>query len=73
MVRITSIQLSFTLKKFANIRFQPDQQSQKIHLMVMLLRIEPNITYRKLNVEPLASNPINQPNQVWWMRDPHKG
>jgi hypothetical protein len=26
----------------------------------MLLKIGPNITYQKLNVEPLASNPINQ-------------
>jgi hypothetical protein len=29
--------------------------------MVMLLKIGPNIIYQKLNVEPLASNPINQP------------
>jgi hypothetical protein len=28
--------------------------------MVMLLRIERNMTYQKLNVEPLASNPANQ-------------
>jgi hypothetical protein len=60
IVWIISIQLSFTPEKFANIRFLPDQQSQKIHLVVMLGKIGPNITCQKLNVEPLASNPINQ-------------
>jgi hypothetical protein len=29
--------------------------------MVMLLKIRRNMTYQKPNVEPLASNPINQP------------
>jgi hypothetical protein len=42
----------------------------------MLLKIEPNMTYQKLNAEPLASNPINQStnqiDQVWMMRDCQK-
>jgi hypothetical protein len=76
IVWIIPIQLSFTPEKFANIRFLPDQQSQKIHLVVMLLKIGPNLTYQKLNVEPLASNLINQStnqlNQVWRMRESQK-